>query len=271
MLQEWLTLKEREQAPYQFRVVDFSELDPAGEDIALFLGHQLLLAHSDREKIREDYQILIEDIEEVHLDILKEYIHKEILPSRKITRVGNFGEVLAAAILIDFEGFWLPIYKLRFREKRDWAMRLTDLCLFHVDDINNPLVCYGEVKTKSSGPNPNIAVEGHESIRKDDALSDAEILRFISDRLREAGRLEEYKLITRIRLGKISYRTRHDLFIIHDKAHWKDNVLDNLNACQLDSRLVDFSVRVILIEELARVIESAYDKCDVAAMEIISG
>ncbi len=271
MLQEWLTFKERETRPYQFRVVDFSEIDPAGEDVSHFLGSQLLLAHADREKIKEDYQILIEDIEEVHLDFLKDYIHKEILPTRKITQVGNFGETLAAAILMDFEGFWLPIYKLRFREKRDWAMRLTDLCLFHVDDVNNPLVCYGEVKTKSSGSNPKIAIEGHESIRKDDALSDAEILRFISDRLREAGHLEEYRFITRIRLGKISYRTRHDLFIIHDKAHWKDDVLDNLNACQLDSKLVDFSVRVILIEGLAGIIESAYDKCHVAAMEIISG
>ncbi len=83
--------------------------------------------------IKDQYNLLLKDAEDNSLKVLKKYLEDHILPDKSIlhgiARIGNFGEVLASTIMIEFENFWFPIYKLRFGEKKDWAMRLTDLCL----------------------------------------------------------------------------------------------------------------------------------------------
>ena len=95
-----------------------------------YLAVAILAFHGIPQQIRDDYQLLIQDAEDNGLHILKDYLERHVLPGEKnvIVRVGNFGEVVAIAFLIEFENFWFPIDKLRFREKKDWAMRLTDLC-----------------------------------------------------------------------------------------------------------------------------------------------
>ncbi len=150
-------------------------------------------------------------------------------------------------------------------------MRLTDLCVIKKDAVPRPLVCYGEVKTKTSGCNRKLAVEGHESFRKDDALEEPEILRFICTWLYETSRFDEADFFSRIRLGKIRYDKRHDLFLVHDLGNWTEEILDNLEVCDLDERLVDFSVKIVLIDGLRTVIDTAYDRAWMELEEIIDG
>lgn len=273
MLCKWLTCKEPNLSNYKFVLSDIAELSNPGEEVLDYLARELVLAHGSPQMIKAEYEILLEDAQEAGLDILKKYIEEEVLPARDriSTRIGNFGEVLAARYLMEFEGFWLPIYKLRFREKRNWAMRLTDLCLIKVQDLRRPFVCYGEVKTKSTGCNPQLAVEGHMSLAKDDALANPEILHFICTWLYETGQQEKGDFLSRIRLGKLQYDMRHDLFLVHNRDSWSDEILDNLEACDLDERLVDFSVKVVLIAELRRVIDSAYTRAWIGAEELVNG
>jgi len=273
MLYKWLTYQERNPSNYKFAVLDVVESSNPDDEILDYLAHELVLAHGSPRMIKTEYEILLEDAEEVKLDILKTYIEEEILPAkdRISTRIGNFGEILAAKFLMEFEGFWLPIYKLRFREKKNWAMRLTDLCLIKVDDLPKPFVCYGEVKTKSAGCNLQLAVEGHSSLAKDDALANPEILHFICVWLYETGQHKAGDFLSRIRLGKLEYDKRHDLFLVHNRDDWSEEILDNLEACDLDERLVDFSVKVVLIAELKWVIDSAYARAWIGVEEIVNG
>lgn len=273
MLGQWLVFQERKSSNYQFGVVDITEVCAANGAIMDHLALQLVLSHGVPQMIRQEYEILCEDASELGLDILKRYIEEEILPqkSQLPTRIGNFGEVLAASYLLEFEGYWLPIYKLRYREKKAWAMRLTDLCVIRVDGLARPLVCYGEVKTKSAGCNKQLAVEGHNSLAKDDALTNPEILRFMCVWFYEAGKLEEATFISRLRLGKVQYDKKHALFLVHDKDSWTEEILENLHAQVLDERLVDFSVRPVLIHGLREIIDSAYERAWVAAVEIVDG
>ena len=272
MLCKWLTCQERNLSNYKFAVLDIAESSTPDDEVLDWLAHELVLAHGSPRMIKAEYEILLEDAEKVGLDILKKYIEEEVLPARDRipTRVGNFGEVLAAKCLMEFDGFWLPIYKLRFREK-DWAMRLTDLCLIKVDGLARPFVCYGEVKTKSAGCNLQLAVEGHASLAKDDALANPEILHFICIWLYETGQHEEGDFLSRIRLGKLQYDKRHDLFLVHNRDNWSEEILDNLEVCDLDERLANFSVKVVLIAELRRVIDSAYARAWIGAEEIVNG
>ena len=281
-LKKWLISNKRAPSNYKFSVVDVIESSNSDHETFDYLGRELLLAHGSPKMIEKECEKLIRDAEENHLDVIKKYVEKEILPSKKLFRkkinkkiinpswIGNFGEVLAAKYLIEFEEFWLPIYKLRFREKKDWAPRLTDLCLIKHDRLPKPMVCYGEVKTKSIGCNKKLAVEGHCSFAKDDALSNAEILRFISTWLYETDRIEEAGFISDIRSGLQSYDKKHILFLIHNKESWLDEILDNLECCELDQRLVDFTVNVVLIANLGEVINSSYDQAWKGALEIVN-
>lgn len=262
MLTQWLTYQERSTALYKFKVVDVIETCQPSEDVRNHVAHNLLAAHVDP-------QMLVDDLKDIGLSELADYLQRH-LPARTITKVGNFGEVLAANLLIEFEGFWLPIYKLRFRDKNDWAIRLTDLCLITKSDRGAPLVCYGEVKTYSSGKKPTLAVEGHASLAKDDALSDPEILRFITNILFHLGKQDQRKLLRDIWLGRIKYDQRHDLFLIHEKDYWEDLVLDQLQAIELDKRLIDFSVKVVLVTGLRDLIEESFRRCEPTLKALIS-
>ncbi|MBE9256374.1 hypothetical protein [Dolichospermum sp. LEGE 00246] len=278
MLNNWLSNSTREPCPYKFGVRDITEcsspnLSDPEDTILNHLSYHLLMAHGDPEKIKGDCKILLEDLEELKFDklksyvedIIKNYVNNEILPSNKpgfqlSTWIGNFGEVLASQILIDSEEFWFPIYKLRFREKRSWAMKLTDLCLIKTNGLSKPLICYGEVKTKSSACDPKLGIKGHDSLVKDDALEKPEILNFFCNMLYVTKRIDEADFLTRIRLGKIDYDKQHYLFLIHDKSTWKEEVLSNLNSYQLNSDLINFSITVVLVEQLRQVIDESYSR-----------
>ncbi|GHO65547.1 hypothetical protein KSC_044390 [Ktedonobacter sp. SOSP1-52] len=265
MLNKWLQQQIKMLSAYKFPVVDITEIVLPDDEVINYLTLALLLAHGNPYLIRDQYNLLLKDAEDNSLDILKNYLEQHIFPhSKRIsTRVGNFGEVLASTFLIEFENFWFPIYKLRYREKKDWAMRLTDLCLIkRLKDVS-PLVCYGEVKTISGNCDKDIAIKGHDSLvlgEAKDALSDPEILHFISTILYETFRFEEAAFISEILLGKIKYDKRHDLFIIHSKEKWTDEILERLEGHPLDQRLVDFSTKVVLISQLRNLIDTIYDR-----------
>ena len=274
MLDKWLVRQVRNPSNYKFPVMDVIELPSAVDEILDYLAYRLILAHGTPQMIIEECEMLIKDIEDndvAQLAVIKKYLKENVLPltGKVIVPIGNFGEVLAATFLIEFENFWFPIYKLRFREKKDWAMRLTDLCLIKLQDESKPLVCYGEVKTNSSDCNKDLAIDGLKSIMKDDALSNQEILRFVCGLLYDMKMLDEARFISRIRQGKIDYDKRYDLFLVHNQEKWSDEVLDKLEAYEIDQRLVNFSVKVILISQLRKVIDTAYECCTTVTAKLI--
>jgi len=290
-ISEWLAPHKRTHCDYKFAVIDVTEACDVSDEIRHYLARQLVLAHGNPGMIKAECQKLLDDARELELEniehclqkavladwdqtqkrILENYLEHEILPSTEkvITRIGNFGEVIAALFLIEFEGFWFPIYKLRYREKKDWASRLTDLCLIKIVNDQNPLICYGEVKTHSSKCDKKLGIQGHDSLSKDDALNNPEILRFISTRLYESGRFDEASFISDLRLGRTRYNRRHDLYLIHDSATWSEEILERLHAHDLDKSLADFSVRVLLIRELRGLIDRTYECSWIAAKDIV--
>jgi hypothetical protein len=297
MLERWLTIHNRENCEYTFAVLDASESGASDDELLDFLAQEILLAHANPDMIKHDCESLLQDARELNLDVIERYISEEILEldwaeiERKlldgylnkeifpnlnkgnialITRIGNWGEMLAAEYLVIFEGFWFPIYKLRLREKKDWAAKLTDLCLLKTDDLDKPLVCYSEVKTHSSQCDKNLGIEGHNSLVGDDALDDPEILRFIKVWLYEAGEIDKAQFFSDLKAGRIECDKRHDLYIIHDRNTWEEAILTNLDNNGIDEKLVDFSVRVFLINALRDIIDGTYERTWLAALEAIN-
>jgi hypothetical protein len=278
LLNIWLSNSKREPCSYKFGVRDITEcsspnLSDPKDTILNHLSYHLLIGHGDPEMIKRECILLLKDLEDLELGklkscveiIIKNYVNNQILPSNKpglklSTWIGNFGEVLASQILIDSEEFWFPIYKLRYREKTSWAMKLTDLCLIKTNGLLKPLICYGEVKTKSSTYDPQLGIKGHDSLGKDDAIQDPEILKFFCTILYHAQKYQEAEFFSELRLQRIDYDKEYRLFLIHEKSTWKEDVLSNLNSYEISSSLINFSVTVILVEQLRQVIDESYSR-----------
>ncbi len=52
--------------------------------------------------------------------------------------------------------------------------------------------------------------------------------------LYDTHRLDEAQFISGIEFGTIEYDKRHDLFIVHSKEEWTDEILDRLEGHPLD-------------------------------------
>ncbi len=285
----WLSTREREQAGYGFKVVDIVEVRDVDDSVVEYLSRQMVLHHGAPQLIRDECRLLYEDAKELGLhdlacaidsnrsgmlkSVLTNYLAESVLPDANSPfnpRVGNWGEIVSAMLLVDLEGFWLPIFKLRYREKRNFAMRLTDLCVLRRDEP--PLVCLGEVKTHSSTHRDNdLAVDGLKSLIKGDVFDQPEILHFVANRLYEQGAHEEGQFVSRIRLGKVKVTRRYDIYLVHERDCWDEEILRRLNDQPLDKRLVNFSVRVLAIRDLRGVIDRSYESCWRVIPELLDG
>jgi hypothetical protein len=273
MLKNWLLPTTRTPSPYKFSVIDFYEQEKNDDETALALGNYLLLSHGNPKMIEAEITLLAEDLGVLNLDVIKAYLEKEILPKKEkvVTRIGNFGEILSANLLTEFDDFQLPIYKLRLREKLDWSIRLTDICLVKSYETDAPMICYGEVKTRSDKVDLDVAIVGHNSLATDDALENSEILNFVCRWLYESEKFEEALFYSKIRLGKLAYNKKYELFIVHNQATWNEEILTRLNNLKIDDRLTDFTVKIIYINDLRTLIDLAYEKCVNAAEELANG
>ena len=148
-------------------------------------------------------------------------------------------------------------------------MRMTDVFVVNTNDYKDPIVSYGEVKTNTSGYQGNIGIEGHNSIKRDNALENPDILCFIINILGDQGKENEASFFIDIQLNKVHYKTKHKLFLIHDTKFWKDKILEKLNASELDSALQDFTVYPVLIDNLRTLIDDSF-KNSWRAAEVIA-
>jgi len=273
MISNWLTCSNCIENVYPFTAKFFDEAHEPSDDIQSNISSNLAAAYINPQMAKAELQILLESATNIDLDIIRNYVECEILPDKNkvATWVGNFGEILTASLLIEIEGFGFPIYKLRYREKRNWAMRMTDLFLIKMSDSEIPLLCFGEVKTRSSSCNKDIGIEGHRSLATDDSLNDSpEMLNFVCRMLFEKEDYEQAQIMSKIRLGKQPHNRRYDLFLIHELDSWNDEIVERLANHDIDERLSNFSLNVVKIKNLRILIESCYAKIHDRIEELIN-
>ncbi len=71
------------------------------------------------------------------------------LPKGDKTRKGNFGEVIASEHLIQRYGYYMPIFKLRYRDSHNMPMRGEDIVAFVLTPQGEiSKICIGESKTR---------------------------------------------------------------------------------------------------------------------------
>src|SRR3990172_4611198 len=126
MLTSWLETAVRTDTTLPFQVLDVRELPVERSLLVQTLAKELLVAHKDPAHLQRVAA-------RAGRPRVRQSLASEVFPTRRNVRIGDFGEVLGAAILRERDGLYLPIFKLRYREKRDWPMRLTDLLALQRD------------------------------------------------------------------------------------------------------------------------------------------
>ena len=102
-------------------------------------------------------------------DEVRAYVESRGVGIKLNTRVGDFGEVVAADVLESTEGLSVPIFKLRYRETTAWAMRLTDVfAVRHADDGEIEAFCFTSAKAGVTRPPRSVAVEGYQQLVTDE-------------------------------------------------------------------------------------------------------
>src|SRR5207245_11776746 len=95
----------------------------------------------------------------------------------------------AVTLICDHECLLHPICKLRYRERSDWAMRLTDVFTIRMVDGDISEFDFASVKSGITKPPTGIAVQGYEQLQDDAEIERPEILFFASEQLYRQGRM----------------------------------------------------------------------------------
>lgn len=251
-LSQFFATQVRETAPYSFRVLDVRESGVDRDGLVDALSKELLEAHKDPEYLRT---VALR----AGMEYLREYLSKVVFPTKPIVRIGNFGEVVSAALLRDRDDLRLPIFKLRYRDKRNWPMRLTDIFALEFDEAGRiRAIWYGEVKARTTRDD-DAACKGHESLKSECDCERPEILDFVISRLFEQGRYEEANALEDLLAGRSLAATRcHQVTLLFDRGIWREDVLRRLN--DLPPALPSLRVEVILVDQLGTLIEDSYKR-----------
>ncbi len=178
-LSKWLGWKKRKSSPYsEFETIDVHEVCEPSSEIKEDIS-QLFLA------MRFDPEYLGRLTKELNWQNVNQIIQQGVPLQEKIKR-GEFGEMLACAMLEQFHGYIIPVPKLRFKQIANETLHGTDTLALMVDD-NGVIseVCYVESKLRNDSRNRMVAVEGCEQLKNDYENKQPPILRFVSQRLFE--------------------------------------------------------------------------------------
>ena len=152
---EWLKSQQRDTNPFKFRVVDICEENPPTLELINFLSEEYIVANISPKALKLALSKLKNDCGELNLQKFQEFVEANLTDEEKIsTLVGSFGEIISTIYLVQFEKYWLPVYKLRYREKKNWAMRMTDVFVVNTEDMQktNCLLRRSKNKYRSAVP-----------------------------------------------------------------------------------------------------------------------
>jgi hypothetical protein len=178
-------------------------------------------------------------------------------------RVGDFGEVLAGSVICELEEQTLPIYKLRYRERADWSMRLTDVFSIQSDAERITAFCFTSVKSGVTRPTVNVALEGYKQLLDDFEHEHPQILGFISEQLFRQNRFDELTLFDSAMSARYEIQKLYRLFLVFDAIIWNNRLIDTL--AETEDIIKDFKCYVLLVDAMRNLVEDCYraatDRC----------
>lgn len=264
MINKWLKEAKRINAHHtKFAVIDLTENNMREElkELKIFLANRILIHLDYPERLKRIYR-------DKPNDKLRKHVSDLILPNKNVSfnpEQSFLGEILTAEILEKIRKAILPIYKLRYKELRNSAMRgKADVIACRIL-ANRPIIIFAEVKSKINY-DKKIAKKAYEGLVLNN-VEVPEIVDYISRRLEDR---DEYNLVNlfdkAIRDPK-SYSKDFHIFLIFEKNKWKEEVLEILDTIEVV--LPDLTLNVVLISSLKNLIKETYSLVPEVAEEIV--
>ena len=253
-LPEWLVPSDTWVADNRVQVQSIVECNrPA--NLTSFLADELRDSRFPPEFIIECAQVL-------GIDETSEII-AELMPGRQTMRRGYFGETLAACCLRDFDGYRLPVQKLRSMISSDQSLPGIDILGAHFVDGRIEALALAEAKLRTNRE-PRIVLSAARELIDDFRVERPNVLISTLIKLQESG-----DPMFPLMLDYLQRRRQDEtedfpyVFLVLEAGNWIDNDVELLDDLMpLPER---FRVTVIEIHELAQLVDDAYSLVGVLA------
>lgn len=138
-----------------------------------------------------------------------EYVRTK-LPEGARSRSGDLGEILATSFVSDFTGYKIGVFKLRWADHREMAMRGDDILGIRLDPKVTVKFLKGEVKSRATLGTATVN-EARAALDASHGRPTPHALAFVADRLFETGDtalaavVDQFQLTNRIKLNQLSH------------------------------------------------------------------
>lgn len=132
------------------------------------------------------------------------------LPQGTKSRSGDLGEILATSYVTEFTGFKVGVYKLRWSDHREMAMRGDDILGIRLDPTVTVQFLKGEVKSRATLGKKTVD-EARTALTSNNGRPTPHALAFVADRLFETGEIalaeviDQFQLKARIEINQLSH------------------------------------------------------------------
>lgn len=200
-------------------------------------------------------------------DRVRAFIAQRKLTTNLRARVSDFGEIAAGRLLEHNENFIRPIEKLRYKDRNDLPLHLTDVfCLVLADEAIAEFV-FAEVKAGTTRPRRDLGTKALKSIVQDWRAEMPEILFFVSEKLFAEGRTRDQEAFDAAMYRPEPLPRKFRALFLFDDVAWDENVIVDMcdEFAATEHLPSDFACYVITTAGLRDLINDVFDAAQLGA------
>lgn len=256
MIDSWLECKPREDVTsWDFSIIDVFEICSPDENMLKYLADKLLNERIGCEFIEKAKSLLGERWRKI--------IEKGLPAGQKLKR-GDFGELIATLGCEKWDGFIVPVRKLRFA--MGGSSIGTDILAIRIDKTGNVgAVRYIESKLRTRN-DPSAGQQAYKQLEKVIEEDYATIHEFVAQVLISTNSdlstpFMRFLASRNTTEGIESFR----VFLTWEKSQWSESVLENLSEYEIQAKPLD--THVAHINELAKLVDDIYARVGLEVTE----
>ncbi len=269
-MKQWVDDIEKvyDEVPYNIKVFELLIKD-LNEDMIIDIAKRILISLGDPENIK-----FMCELDEINL---KDYVIDHVIPdkdNKKIIypRKSTWGEIIAAEILKDIRGHFIPIYRLRHKNKRNSAMQGGADVVTCVGSEKDFYISLSEVKAKGDLKSRGvydyrIEVEKAYNHLKDTNIDEPEIIDHMIKILRFERKFELAKIFRGYFKNFKKSNKEFHIFMIMEKSRWGEDILRLFKNETIE--LPNLSINIFLINNLNQLINRTYETIPEIAEEVV--
>lgn len=259
MLKLWIEENKIEKPDYpnKMEFYKFHEIIKITDEIKKDISKRVLLSLDNPMYLKYKFNSF-------NSDEIKNYLKKLSLPDENNNfnpQKSFWGEIISAEILTVFRKHLIPVYKLRYKEKKDQAMRAeADVLTYYFD--NHLIIAFTEVKTKGNIKKGGFyeykkeMVNAEEELLKNDPEK-PEILDYVCKRLFDEKKFNLLKIFDYAFNNPDSYKKEFHIFMIMEKDRWGEPIIDFFK--EKSTELPNLTINIVLINSLNDLIDETYE------------